>query len=110
MATERAPNSSQTAQIERNRLSRGLALLKYVAIIAVLAAGALGWLWASGKTAHQAELERARAEAQQQIAKQSEELEQLRAEAKQIEALRAQSEEVVKLRGQAAQLIATQKE
>ena len=88
----------------------GQAFFKWLAILALLATAALGYLYVSGKQTQQAELEKLRAENQQELAKQTEELERLRNESKEVERLRAEGQEVVKLRGEAAQLRTLQKE
>ena len=60
--------------------------------------------------ATEAELEKLRAEHQQELARQAEEVEKLRNENKDIERLRAEGLEVAKLRGEAAQLRNLQRE
>ncbi len=97
-------------RLQRGSQSSGQAFFKWLAIIALLAAAASGYLWFNGSKAHQEELEQLRAENQQELAKQIEELERLRTENKEIESLRAGSQEVVKLRADSAQLRALQKE
>jgi len=98
--------TSQTWHTQR----RGQAFFKWLAILAILAAGALGYLFVSGKQAHEAQIAQLRAENQQELAKQSEELERLRNENKEIEKLRADTADLPKLRADSAQLRAMQKE
>lgn len=94
----------------KNGRCSGQAAFKVLAIIALLAAAASGYLYLSSGKAHEAELARVRAEKDQELAKQTEELERLRSETKEIERLRAQGQEVVKLRGEASRLRALQAE
>jgi predicted RNase H-like nuclease (RuvC/YqgF family) len=91
-------------------LSSGQAFFKWLSIVALIAAGGLGYCFLTAKKAHEAELAQLRAEHQQELAKQSEELEKLRSENKDIERLRTGGQELVKLRGEVAQLRTLQKE
>ena len=88
----------------------GQAFFKWLAVVAVVAVAAVGYAYVTSKQTHEAELARVRAENQQELAKQTEELDRLRNESKDVEQLRAQSQEVVKLRGEVAQLRSLQKE
>ena len=90
--------------------SSGQAFFKWLAIMALLAAAAAGYLLLNSGKAHEAALAQLRAENQQELAKQAEELERLRNENKEIERLRAEGQELVKLRGEVAQLRSLQKE
>ena len=107
-------NRNETTEIQR-RLKRenqhsGQAFFKWLSIIALMATAALGYLFVNTKQAREKELESLRAENQQELAKQTEELERLRSENKEVERLRSEGQEVVKLRAEAAQLRVLQKE
>lgn len=89
---------------------RGQAFFKWLAILALIAAAALGFLVVRGRQAQEEQLAQLRAETQQELAKQTEELERLRNETKETERLRSETQELGKLRADSAQLRAMQKE
>ncbi len=103
-------NRNQSKLVHHQAHASGQGFFKWVAILAVVAAAAAGYFLYAGNQAHQAELERLRAEHQQELARQTEELDRLRNENKEIERLRAGGQELVKLRGEAAQLRTLQQE
>src|SRR2546422_11285978 len=107
-------NGAQNRIIHRRldppNYASGQAFFKWLAILALLATAACGYFLFTGNQSQQAALAQARAEGQQELAKQTEELERLRSENKEIERLRAGSQEVVKLRADSAQLRVLQKE
>ena len=106
------PTETKTTRRPLSRQARrsGQAFFKWLAILALLAAGACGYLFITAKQAHEAQLAQLRAENQQELAKQGDELERLRGENKEIERLRAETQELAKLRADSAQLRAMQKE
>src|SRR5437867_12560782 len=74
-------NGIQTKSVPR-RMSPsghagGQAFFKWLAIVALVAAAGAGYSFFTGKQAHQAQVEQLRAENQQELAKQNEELERL---------------------------------
>ena len=103
-------NDIRSPAVQLTLRSGGQAFFKWVAILALLAAAACGYLLVRGNQSHQAALAQMQADNQQELAKQAEELEKLRNENKEIERLRSDSQEIVKLRADAAQLRALQKE
>ena len=103
-------NQIEATKNLRRKNCSGQAFFKWLTMIALIAAAALGFLFLNATKARNAEVERLRAENQQEQAKQSDELERLRNENKEIETLRAANQEVVKLRAESAQLRVVQKE
>ena len=85
---------------------RGSGLLKMLVVVAVIGAVALGWMWTSEKTAHQADAEK--------ITQVTQELEKLRAQNTELQRVagdpatkerqRKDSEELITLRGEVRQL------